>query len=137
MKRIAIYGLWALALLLFPSPQPVCAADQYSIKEMTPEVETALQNRRNRFDQLKELKAKGLLGENNQGYVQVLVSDPSAQSVAEAENQDRRTIYSTIAQQNNLTHALATIEGVFAQVQRDKAQAGDKIQLEDGSWVSK
>ena len=121
------------------------AQSKYSIKEMTPEVEAALQNRRDRFDQLKELKQKGIIGENNKGYIEVLTSVadevPSsleeAQSLVQSENQDRQVIYQTIARQNDLKEAVDTIEKVFAQVQRDKAQPGDKIQDEDGQWIVK
>lgn len=113
------------------------AQAKYSIKSMTPEVEAALDGRRNRFDQLNELKNKGLIGENNQGYVEPLSEDKEAKALAKAENADRKVIYSTIADQNGLTGAIETIEKVFARVQRDKAEAGQKVQMEDGEWVVK
>ena len=118
-------------------PHSAFADGKYDIKEMTPEVKAALENRRSRFDRLKELKAKGAVGENNRGYVEALSNDPDAQSLAESENQDRSIIYKTIEAQNNLAGALETIEKVFAQVQRDKASPGDKIQTEDGNWTVK
>ena len=118
-------------------PQKAFADGKYDIKEMTPEVKAALENRRGRFDRLKELKAKGAVGENNRGYVEALSDDPDAQSLVESENQDRRIIYQTIEAQNNLAGAMETIEKVFAQVQRDKASPGDKIQNENGEWVVK
>lgn len=111
------------------------AEGKYSIKEMTPAVQSALDNRRDRFDQLRQLKSAGSLGETNRGYVKAL--DASASSVADAENRDRATIYQTIAEQNGLGGAVATIESVFGEVQRGKAEAGDKIQNEDGAWVTK
>jgi uncharacterized protein len=111
------------------------AEAKYSIKKMTPDVQQALDQRRDRFDQLRQLKSTGALGENNRGYVEVLKNEGPAQSIASAENNDRRTIFQTIAEQNGLQGALATIEAVFAQVQRDKADAGDQIQMPDGRWV--
>ena len=108
---------------------------QYDIKEMTPEVKAALENRRVRYDKLREFKAQGMAGETNRGYVDVLTPNGEVSSLVDAENSDRRIIYQTIAQQNNLSNAMATIEKVFAQVQRDKANPGDKIQNEDGSWI--
>ena len=110
---------------------------QYEIQEMTPEVKTALENRKDRFDQLKSFKGQGVLGENNRGYIEVLTNNPEAKALAESENKDRKFIYKTIEEQNNLTDALETIEKVFGQVQRDKASPGDKIQQEDGQWVQK
>jgi len=121
---------------IFYSPA-VFAEGKYSIKQMTPQVQAALDNRRSRFEQLRALKGKGVVGENNHGYLQVLVADPQASALVEAENSDRRVIYNTIAQQNGLTQALGAIESVFAQVQADKAEAGDKVQTEDGRWISK
>ena len=118
-------------------PQKAFADGKYDIKEMTPEVKAALENRRGRFDRLKELKAKGAVGENNRGYVEVLSDASDAKSLVESENQDRSIIYKTIEAQNNLAGALETIEKVFAQVQRDKASPGDKIQNENGEWVVK
>ena len=127
-------GLSTFLLLTLAGVSP---GAQYEIKEMTPEVKAALENRRNRFDQLQAFEAQGVLGENNRGYVEVLQDNPEAWALVEVENKDRRIIYQTIAQQNNLTDALETIEKVFAEVQREKASPGEKIQREDGRWVTK
>ncbi len=113
------------------------AEGKYQIKQMTPEVSQALENRKARFEKLHTLKAQGAIGENNKGYVQVLDPTAEAQSTADAENNDRKIIYATIADQNGLQDAINTIEKVFASVQRDKAVAGEKIQTEDGSWTTK
>jgi len=113
------------------------AEQGYDIKEMTPAVKAALDNRRARYNELLDLKNSGVIGENAQGYVEVLGSD-TAKQLVDAENKDRKTIYTTIVEQNNLpSDALATVEKVFAQVQRDKATAGHKIQDTDGSWKTK
>ncbi len=116
---------------------PAIGAESYDIKEMTPQVLAALEGRSGRYDQLVELKVKGVLGENNKGYVEVLKSEGDAEVIAEAENVDRKIIYQTIAEQNNLDGQLATIEKVFASVKRDKAVSGNMIQMENGKWVSK
>ena len=125
-------------LIFFLSMSSIVFSEtKYNIKEMTPEVKMALEGRRSRFDQLKQLKAQGLVGENKSGYTELLADDETAKALVEQENMDRKIIYTTIAEQNNLIEAISTIEQVFAQVQRDKAESGEKIQLEDGSWVSK
>ena len=139
MKRnltgIFIIGAWvALGNLSLPV---VSAENQYDIKEMTPEVKTALENRKNRFEDLRQLKSERIVGENNRGYVEALSDDAAAKALVNAENQDRKAIYKTIEEQNNLIDALGTIEKVFADVQRGKASPGDKIQDESGSWVTK
>ena len=135
MNGILVFCLLS-GILLFIST-PGFTQTQYNIKEMTPEVQAALEARKARFEQLRALKDQGLMGENNHGYVEALRDDEQAKTLAEAENKDRKFIYKTIEQQNNLTDAMATIEKVFAQVQQDKAITGDKIQQENGQWVTK
>ena len=131
--------LLVLASLFVPLvyAHPILAQGKYSIKQMTPEVEAALESRKNRYEELSALKQKGIVGENNQGYVAVISSDPQAEALVAAENGDRKIIYQTIAEQNDLKDQINVIEKVFAEVQRDKAQAGEKIQSEDGQWVVK
>ena len=135
LTLLTILGL-LMVLSLLKGPLPVVLA-QYEIKEMTPELKTALDSRRARKAKLDEFKQKGVLGENNYGYVEVLSADSEAKSLADAENSDRKVIYETIAKQHNLAGAMDTIEKVFAQEQRDRAQSGDKIQDESGRWVTK
>src|SRR3989338_1097645 len=125
-------------------------AAEYDLKELTSDVKTALENRRVRFEQLRAYKEKGVIGENNHGYVEFLTrrihtegglymeashdydleddSVAKVKALVEAENQDRRWIYKTIIQQNNLIPGeLEKVEKAFAQVQKDKANPGDKI----------
>jgi uncharacterized protein YdbL (DUF1318 family) len=115
----------------------VWSQGKYTIKEMTPEVSAALENRKGRYDQLQILKKQKAIGENNQGYVVSFTSSEEVKGLVEMENADRSVIYNIIASQNGLTDAIDTIEKIFAQTQRDKAEAGDRIQLEDGGWVTK
>jgi uncharacterized protein len=125
-------------LILFAAVimMPISAfAANYSIKAMTPEVKQALDSRKERFSELRDLKSEGAIGENNRGYVHAL--NEKAKTLVAAENKDRKVIYQTIAEQNNLEDALSTIESAFAQVQRDKAEAGDKIQDDEGNWINK
>lgn len=110
---------------------------EYSLKRMTPAVEQALLNRRERFDALEEYKAKGIIGENNRGYVEVLVGDSQAADIVKGENQDRKIIYQTIAEQNGISGQIDVIEKVFAQVQHEKAKTGYKIQADNGAWTTK
>lgn len=111
-------------------------AAAYDIKQMTPEIEQAFQNRQGRYQELQSLKAQGHLGEDNRGYV--YAHDPSAAGFAEAENSDRGVLYRAIVDQNALgPQGLAQVQAVFAEVQREKARPGDSIQLPDGTWVKK
>jgi uncharacterized protein YdbL (DUF1318 family) len=131
IKRILFF------ILMLTVPVLVFAAPKYSIKTMTPEVQSALDARKERFSELRDLKASGLIGENNKGYVEALKDDSKAQGVVAEENSNRKVIYKTIAEQNGLENALSTIESAFAEVQKEKAKAGDKVQNEDGGWITK
>lgn len=119
------------ALMLFGGS---LAWAQYEIKDMTPAVRQALDQRRERFEEIKAFKAKGVIGENNQGYLEVLISESRASELARAENYDRLVIYKTIVEQNNLHGAMGTVEKVFAQVQAGKAASGEMVQTEAGRW---
>jgi uncharacterized protein YdbL (DUF1318 family) len=126
-----------IAFMLITVPMMAMAQGKYDIKSMTPQVKEALEARKDRFVELRSLKSSGLVGENNRGYVEVFREDVNAQSLVALENRDRKVLYQTIAEQNGLEGAIATIEGAFGEVQRQKAEAGDKIQTVEGEWVSK
>ena len=137
-RQVILIAVLSISLIgLIDVSHGLFAEGKYELKEMTPEVKTALENRKERFEKLRVFKRDGVVGENNRGYVEVLNSDSDARSLAERENQDRKIIYQAIEEQNHLSNAMETIGKVFAQVQRDKAAPGEKIQAEDGSWVTK
>ncbi len=137
LRRFFIFSISAILLTGVFFVSVAGAQQRYTIKEMTPEVTSALEGRRNRYEKLQQFKKSGDIGENNRGYVEAFSKEREAQEIVRLENTDRSVIYKTIARQNNLTEALGTIEKVFAQTQRENAQSGDKIQTEDGRWVVK
>jgi uncharacterized protein YdbL (DUF1318 family) len=114
------------------------AQGTYDIKEMTPEVKSALEARKVRFGELKALKAQGFVGESNRGYTEALGGGAYVMTLVADENKDRKFVYQTIVDQNGLNEgALAAVESVFAGVQRDKASPGDKVQDAAGTWMTK
>lgn len=116
----------------------IAEAGAYDIRENTPEVQSAISGRQSRFSALKQLKAQGAIGENNRGYVDALASTGDAVVLAQAENNDRRVLYQAIVDQNNLGAAgMDKVEMVFAEVQRDKASSGEKIQSPSGEWITR
>ena len=132
MKKVLCSVVMALSLV------SAAFAQAYDIKTMTPEVKAALQARKERFSDLKALKTKGVVGENDHGYVQALGGGADVKELVNAENANRKAVYQAIVEQNELGDAaLATVESVFAGVQRDKAVAGEKIQEPSGTWVTK
>ena len=68
----------------------------------------------------------------------VIPSSPAAASLTTAENQDRRVLYETLAEQNKLgSTGLLEIQRAFAEVRKEKAHAGDMVQSASGDWKKK
>ena len=127
--------LFMVCVLICAAAASAPAQATYDIKEMTPAVKSALDGRKSRFAELKTMKTQGVVGENNRGYVQALGGGKDVIALVAAENRDRKQVYEAIVTQNNLgAGALATVEAVFARVQRDKADPGDKVQDASGRW---
>ncbi len=136
MKTLKLSFL--LLVLTLMSGTTVTAAPNYDIKEMTPAVTQALEGRKSRFRELQNLKTQGILGEDNQGFVKVLQSAPNAENIANAENANRKVIYQTIVEQNQLGPAgITQVRAAFAETQRERARPGDSIQEASGQWVKK
>lgn len=135
--RVLLLGVFLTAGMSYV-PAPPAFAAKYDIKVMTPEVKKALDSRHARHATIRQLKNQGLVGENNQGYVAVIANQNGSGSLAAAENSDRQVIYGAIADQNNLgTQGISLVEKAFADVHRERAHAGDNIQLPSGEWVRK
>jgi uncharacterized protein YdbL (DUF1318 family) len=130
LKKISILAAFMLITV------PAWAEGPYHIKNKTPEIQNAFEQRKARSEDLHALKAKGVLGEDNHGYLKVF--ENSGESLANSENKDRRVIYEAIVQQNNLGPGnLGQVERTFAEVRRDKARPGDRIQTPSGDWTTK
>ena len=86
-----------------------------------------------RLPVIKALKAKGLLGENNQGYLEFLGGNKEQEDIVAAENADRKTVYNAIAKQQGTT---AELVGKRRALQiAEKATGGEWIQNESGKWI--
>jgi uncharacterized protein YdbL (DUF1318 family) len=110
----------------------------YKIKYATPESDKAIESRRARFRALRYLKGEGQVGEGNNGFVVKLGGGGDVQALVDAENHDRGVIYNTIVSQNAMAPAdISLVRKTFAQVRRNRAKAGDRIQLDSGEWVTK
>lgn len=86
-----------------------------------------------RVGEIDALKQKGVLGENNRGFLEVRSGDDGG--VAAAENADRALVYAALARQTG-----ATAEAVGrARAKRIAANSapGVWVQAEDGKWSKK
>ncbi len=89
-----------------------------------------------RLPSIDDLKAKGYVGENNRGFIEVRDSGSStAGGVVSAENHDREAVYALIAQQ---TGASADSVGKARAKQiASNSRGGVWVQDESGQWKKK
>lgn len=131
---------WTVIFVFLALGSLSCREHPYRLQKTNPAVQKALNNRKVRSHELQALKAKGLVGENNKGFIGVLKPSlqPKEKSLVEAENHDRKFIYDTVVKQNHLRpEGLAKVEKEFAKTRRDRAKKKDWIQDPSGKWARK
>jgi uncharacterized protein YdbL (DUF1318 family) len=90
---------------------------------------------RDRLPVINDLKTRGVIGENNQGYLEFRTGQKEKQDVVEAENTDRRAVYEAIAQK---TGATADVVGRRRAIQIvQNAGTGEWLQDDKGNWYQK
>jgi len=90
---------------------------------------------KNRLPVIKELKAQGIVGEDNKGYLQFVGGDKAKADVVAAENKDRKTVYAAIAKQQGTT---AELVGKRRALQiAKKAAPGEWVQDANDKWIQK
>jgi len=119
-----ITSLFMLVVLLSPSfsvESPVKAAKARIV---------------NRLKLIIELKAQGIVGENNRGYLELLNKEEKRyKELVDAENRDRRIIYQYIAKTQGVS--LEAVERLRAKQIRERAPSGQWLQDDDGRWYKK
>lgn len=127
MKRTVLFALAALVLGGLQNTAP--AAD-------APTARSIKQNMQKRQPELAALLRKGVLGEANDGYLAARGTlTEEEKKLADAENQDRKTVYSAIAKQQNTT---VTLVGQRRAKQiAERAASGIWIQNAAGEWSRK
>ncbi|MBM9532179.1 YdbL family protein [Desulfoprunum benzoelyticum] len=88
-----------------------------------------------RLPVINELKAQGLIGENNQGYLEFRGGKKPNADVINAENADRQAVYKAIAARQKTTPAFVG-QTRAAQI-AEKESPGTWIQGADGTWKKK
>lgn len=88
-----------------------------------------------RLPQIDDLKARGVVGENNRGMMDLRGGDVEAGDAVAAENRDRGIVYTEIARQ---TRTSAEQVGRHRARQIAAASApGVWLQKDDGTWYKK
>jgi len=126
-KRISVY-LFAMAALLAVgiAPEAQAQESQEAIKERMIE----------RVDEIDAMKTKGLVGENYQGFLEQRGPlDPNQTALMNAENADRKALYTILAERLGLTVKVVG-QGRAADL-REKSALGVWLQNSDGEWYKK
>ena len=88
-----------------------------------------------RLPVINALKTQGLIGENNQGYLEFRSGQMPDADVIAAENQDRKSVYAAIAARQNVPVEMVG-QTRAAQIAA-KDPAGVWVQEANGSWRQK
>ncbi len=88
-----------------------------------------------RIPAINALKDKGIIGENNKGFLEFRTGDKSQQQLISDENKDRRSVYAAIASKEKVDAAL--VGQRRAKQISAKGSKGHWFQKPDGAWHKK
>lgn len=112
-------------------------AQAYAQEGLSPEVEQAALRRKDRVSDLSSWEAKGVIGENKKGLVEIRDSqsvDKTLSEIVSAENSDRMIIYQAVAKKNGTS--LEEVQGLYSKRLQSNAPAGTPVEVSDG-WQIK
>ena len=90
---------------------------------------------KDRLPKILELKAEGIVGETNRGYLDFVGGNRKMQDIVDAENSDRRSVYEGIAKQQGVS--IEVVGQRRALQLRDLAASGHFYQDDAGNWKRK
>lgn len=88
-----------------------------------------------RLPTIVDLKARGIVGEDSQGFLAFVKGQKEKPDVVAAENKDRQTVYQTIAKREGTTAQL--VGQRRAKQLADRAKPGEWLQNAKGQWHQK
>lgn len=99
------------------------------------DIDTLKRNIEKRMPAIIEYKYKGIIGENNKGFLELLKADPNAEAIVKADNADRVIIFNKIAEAE---HTTAELVGKQRIKQISKTTSfGFWLQDDNGKWYQK
>jgi len=119
------YAIIALFVLLVFSTEANCFAGADDIKARM----------KSRLPTIVQLKSAGIVGEDNSGYLGFVTGKKKEATVVEAENSDRKKVYSAIAKQQGTSVDL--VGQRRAKQIAERAKSGEWLQDEVGKWYKK
>jgi uncharacterized protein len=103
---------------------------------LTPALADSIKDRmKSRIPAINALKSKGVIGENNKGYLQYLGKQRPDKNTVNGENTDRKKVYSVIAKKQGVSADL--VGQRRAKKIAQLAKPGHKYQTADGKWHQK
>ena len=124
MKRVTLSSLIILSIILL-SATGVFSQGAKEIKNRMKE----------RLPAIVELKNKGIVGENNLGYLEFVGAKKEKEGMVAAENKDRAKVYEAIAKKQNTT-AQKVGERRAIKI-AEIADPGDWLKDRSGKWYQK
>lgn len=88
-----------------------------------------------RIPAISDLKAKGIVGENNKGFLEFRGKNQPQKNVINAENKDRLKVYQAIGKKQGASPTLVGQRRAKAIAQKTKT--GQWYQKADGKWAKK
>lgn len=88
-----------------------------------------------RLPAIVDLKARGIVGEDNNGFLAYIHGKNEKEDVVAAENTDRKTVYAAIAKKQGTTVELVGQRRALQLA--EKAKPGEWLQKPDGQWYQK
>ena len=124
-------------------PKSACA--EVNVNVSTPAIRALKDSMRNGFQQLKPYYEKFVVGENNNGFVEIrdaagldLKEQAQVKQFVEQVNKDRTSLYREILTANKYpAEILPQIQKIFANSWREKSRPGWWIQNDAGQWQKK
>ena len=123
MKKRALKKIFTLLLIGFFIAGATAYADDIKARM------------KKRLPVIIELKSKGIVGENNKGYLEFVGDKKVSADVVAAENKDRQTVYEAIAKQQATTAELVGKRRALQIAKR--ATPGEWVQDAGGNWIQK
>ncbi|MGS0677006.1 YdbL family protein [Shewanella sp. 0m-4] len=84
---------------------------------------------------LQDAKAQGLVGEQTNGYLGVVIVSAEAKAVTSSVNAKRKAHYEKIAKQNNIS--VNDVAKLAAEKAIQASKKGHYIQNQSGKWIKK
>ena len=132
---------------IIASTRAVGSSQASAISEQKQKVLDAVQNRKFNKDEIDELKRDKVVGENLQGFLQIMTLEKYdrdlnykrlVDELVNEENRDRQIVYDRVVAVNkSAAEAGDKVYEIFSKLNYDNSKPGTLIQQVDGSWIEK